>query len=156
TGSVEKAIKADYERICAFDNIVLCFDNDEPGQKALKKACEMLPLGKVKIMTLPEKDANDTLNNKEHGAGAIVRGFWDAKPYRPDGIVEGRAFTKERLKKKRMAGYELPYPKLNEKLMGLRKAEITMLTAGSGIGKSTLARHIAYHMRMAHGLKIGN
>jgi twinkle protein len=156
TGSVEKAIKKDYEKLCAFDNIVLCFDNDEPGQKALKKACEMLPLGKVRIMTCPEKDANDTLLNKEYGAASVVRAFWDAKTYRPDGIVEGREFTRERLKKKRMAGYELPYPKLNEKLMGLRKGEITMLTAGSGIGKSTLARHIAYHMRMQHGLKIGN
>jgi twinkle protein len=53
TGSVEKAIKKDYEKLCRFENIVLCFDNDEPGQKALQKACELLPVGKVKIMTLP-------------------------------------------------------------------------------------------------------
>ncbi|HEV2978549.1 MAG TPA: topoisomerase, partial [Casimicrobiaceae bacterium] len=66
-----------------------------------------------------------------------------------------REFTKEHLKKKRSAGYELPYPQLNAKLMGLRKGEITTQTAGSGIGKSTLARHIAYHMRTEHGLKIG-
>jgi twinkle protein len=155
-GSVEKAIKKDYDKLCRFENIVLCFDNDEPGQKALAKACEMLPVGKVKVMTLPTKDANEALLDPEYGAGVIVRAFWDAKVYRPDGIVEGRAFTKERLKKVRKAGYEMPWPKLNEMMMGLRKGEITMLTAGSGIGKSTLARHIAYHMRVAHNLKIGN
>jgi twinkle protein len=154
--SVKKAILTDYEKLCRFDNIVLCFDNDAPGQEALKIACELLPVGKVKIMTLPKKDANATLMDKAYGPAAIVRSFWDAKPYRPDGIREGREFTKERLKRVRKRGYTLPYPGLNEKLMGLRKGEVTTLTAGSGIGKSTLARAVAYHMRMEHSLKIGN
>jgi twinkle protein len=85
-----------------------------------------------------------------------VRAFWDAKVWRPDGIREGREFTKERLKQKRRAGYELPYPQLNEKLMGLRKGEITMLTAGSGIGKSTLRSPHRLPPAHEHGLKIGN
>jgi twinkle protein len=154
SGSVKKAILTDYEKLCRFDHIILCFDNDEPGQQAVKEACELLPVGKVKIMTVPHKDANETL--MKDGPGPIIRAYWDATPFRPEGIREGREFTKERLKKKRSAGYELPYPQLNAKLMGLRKGEITTLTAGSGIGKSTLARHIAYHMRTEHGLKIGN
>jgi twinkle protein len=155
-GSAEKAIKKDYEKLCRFESIVLCFDNDEKGQEALKRVCDMLPIGKVKIMTVPLKDANATLMDKQYGAGAIVRAFWDAKVWRPDGIREGREFTRERLKAKKRAGYELPYPKLNGMWMGLREAEVTTICAGSGIGKTTIARDIAYHMRVEHGLKIGN
>jgi twinkle protein len=40
--------------------------------------------------------------------------------------------------------------------MGLRDGEVTTIAAGSGIGKSTIARHIAYHLRTEHRLKIGN
>lgn len=153
-GSVEKAILADYEKLCRFDYVVLCLDNDEKGGDALKKACDLLPVGKVKIMTVPNKDANETL--MQAGPAPIVRAFWDAKPYRPDGIREGREFTRERLKKKRRKGYDLPWPALNEMWLGLREAEVTTICAGSGIGKSTLARDIAYHMRTHHGLKVGN
>jgi twinkle protein len=156
TGSVRKAILKHYEQLCGFDSIYLSFDNDEPGQKALELACQLLPVGKVKIITLPEgcKDANEALT--KHGPQALVRAYYDAKAYRPDGIREGREFTKERLKKKRRAGFALPWPKLNEMWMGLRDAEVTTICAGSGIGKTTIARDIAYHLRTKHDLKIGN
>jgi twinkle protein len=154
--TAKKAILADYEKLCRFDSIILCFDNDEPGQEALKVACELLPVGKVKIMTLPKKDANAVLMDKTMGPAVLVRSYWDSTPYRPDGIREGAELTKERLKTKRQRGYSLPFPGLNAALMGLRPAEITMLTAGSGIGKSTLARQLAYHLTVEHGLKIGN
>lgn len=39
-----------------------------------------------------------------------------------------------------------PYVGLNEKTHGLRKSELTTITAGSGIGKSNLAREIGYHL----------
>jgi twinkle protein len=116
----------------------------------------MLPVGKVKIITLPKNDANEVLLSKEHGPATLVRAFWDAKAFRPDGIREGREFTKERLKTKKRKGYEMPWPKLNEMWMGLRDAEVITIAAGSGIGKTTIARDLAYHMRVEHDLKIGN
>jgi twinkle protein len=156
TGSVRKAILKHYEQLCSFDSIYLSFDNDEPGQKALELACQLLPVGKVKIIRLPEdcKDANECL--LKHGPQALIRAYYDAQDFRPDGIREGREFTKERLKKKRRAGFKLPWPKLDEMWMGLRDGEVTTIAAGSGIGKSTIARHIAYHLRTEHKLKIGN
>lgn len=158
TGSVEKAILKDYEKLCAFDVIVLAFDADEPGQKALQKACELLPVGKVKVMSYPggKKDANEVLLDPSLGPAALVKAWYEAKTWRPDGIREGREFTKDRMKKKQRTGYSLPFPKLNDMWMGLRDGEITTIAAGSGIGKSTIARALAYHMRMEHGLKVGN
>jgi twinkle protein len=154
SGSVTKAILASWDKLLRFDHIYLCFDNDEPGQKALKEACELLPLGRVRIMTVPEKDANATL--QKLGPAPIIRAYWDAKPFRPDGIREGREFTRERLKQKKSKGYALPWPELNDMWMGLRPGELNTVAAGSGIGKTTIARDIAYHMRTEHGLKIGN
>ena len=154
--TAKKAILADYEKLCRFDSIILCFDNDEPGQEALKVACETLPVGKVKIMTLPKKDANAVLMDKSMGPAVLVRAFWDATPYRPDGIRDGTDFSVDRMKQKRKRGVSLPFPKLNEMWGGDRDGEVTTIIAGSGIGKSTIARNIAYHMRTEHDFKIGN
>lgn len=153
--SVEKAIQTNYEWLMGFENIVLMFDMDEPGQRAVEAACALLPVGRVKVASLPRKDANEVLINE--GPGVLVRAFWDAKVWRPDGIVDGASvFVRERLKQGCPPGYPFEYPKLQEMTYGLRKAEITMLTAGSGIGKSTLARELAYELHQHHGLKIGN
>lgn len=154
SGSVKKALLASWEKLLRFDHIILCFDNDEPGQKALAEACELLPVGRVKIMTVPHKDPNATL--MKDGPAPIVRAYWDAKPFQPDGIREGREFTKERLKQKKSKGYTMPWPKLNAMWLGSRDGELTTICAGSGIGKTTIVRDLAYAMRMEHGMKIGN
>jgi twinkle protein len=154
SGSVKRAIQNNYDWLDNFDHIVLMFDMDEPGREAVEVACELLPPGKVKIATLPAKDANDTL--KQYGPAAITKAFWDAKVYRPDGIVSGEDITLDELMAETNAGYTLPYPKLQEMLLGLRKGELTLLTAGSGIGKSTLAREWGYMLHQTYGLRIGN
>lgn len=153
--SVEQQIKDNYEWLMGFENIVLMFDMDEPGRKAAEEACALLPVGRVKVATLARKDANEVLVND--GPGPLIKAFWDAKVWRPDGIVDGKdVFNRDRLKQGCPPGYPFEYPKLQEMTYGLRKAEITMLTAGSGIGKSTLARELAYELHQKHGLKIGN
>jgi twinkle protein len=154
SGSVKKAILADWDKLCAFDTVYLCFDNDEPGQKALAEACELLPVGKVKIMTVPHKDPNETL--LKDGPAPIVRAYWDAKAFQPDGIREGREFTRERLKSKRAKGYRMPWPKLDAMWLGSRDGELTTICAGSGIGKTTIVRDLAYAMRLDHNMKVGN
>ncbi len=152
--SVAQQIRDNYEWLLGFDNIVLMFDMDAPGQAAVEVACELLPLGRVKIAGLPAKDANETLLH--YGPGALIKSFWDAKVYRPDGIVSGADFTLETLRKGCAQGFPFRYPKLQEMTYGLRKGEVTLLTAGSGIGKSTLARELAYDLHQTHGLSIGN
>ena len=153
--SVEQQIKDNYDWLMGFENIVLMFDQDAPGQKAVEEACALLPLGKVKIATLPAKDANEVL--LQYGPGALIKAFWDARPYRPDGIVSGEEFTLEKLKTGAPKGFTFHrYPKLQEMTYGLRKGEITLLTAGSGIGKSTLARELAYDLHQVDGCSIGN
>ena len=74
-----------------YEEIVLFFDNDDAGRKATEEACQVLPPGKVKIANLQGdyKDASDAISaNDSH---AVCKAIWDAKPYRPDGIVDGKS-----------------------------------------------------------------
>jgi len=47
-----------------------------------------------------------------------------------------------------------PYSMLNERLMGLRKKELICLASGSGCGKTTFCKEVAYHLMMS-GQKVG-
>ena len=152
-GSVRKTLKRCYDYLAGFDRIVLMFDMDTPGRDAIAQAVELLPAGKVFVANLPEKDASETL--QKHGPGAIVKAFWDAPAYRPDGIVAGSDISLEALQTADTRGYALPWPELNKRMYGLRKGEITLFTAGSGIGKSTLVRQLCYDLHQ-QGLIIGN
>ena len=71
------------------------FDQDEPGRQAAEEAAAVLPICKVKLAVLPHKDANEVL--VKDGPGALVSAFWNAKPWRPDGIVSGEDFTVDAL-----------------------------------------------------------
>lgn len=152
--SVKRAVEKQYEWLDRFDNIVLMLDTDKPGRAAADLMASMLPAGKAQIASLGEKDANEVL--LKHGTAPIVKAFWNARPWQPDGIVSGDEFTLDDLLSDGQAGLDLPYPVLNEKLLGLRKGELTLVTAGSGIGKSTLVRELAYMLRVKYGMKVGN
>jgi twinkle protein len=153
-GGAVKAIEKAFEWVCSFDRVNIWFDNDEPGIKAARAVADMLPPGKAFIVKAELKDANEYL--KERRAGEIINLIWRAEPHRPDGIVAGSEITLESLRTALAHGYALPYAQLSSMLHGLRKRELTLLTAGSGIGKSTLAREIAYHLHQEHGLVVGN
>lgn len=150
--SAAKYIKASLEWLEAFEEVVLCFDMDEPGREAARTCAALLSPGKARIPHLPCKDANDCLLQGK--SRDLMAALWEAKPWRPDGIVDG-ADLWEAVRAAPPAGLDLPYPGLNEKLHGLRQGELYLFTAGSGIGKSTLVNEIAYHLRMVHGLPLG-
>lgn len=152
--SAVKAIEKSYEWLCQFEKIVLCFDMDKPGMDAAQEVAAMLPAGKVYIMKLPMKDAGETLVTL--GSAPLVDAFWRAAAWRPEGIVAGADITRESLMVVKTPGYSLPYPQLDRMLRGLRKGELTMLAAGSGVGKTSFAREIAYYLHQKHGLTISN
>jgi len=150
-----KALAKHLEWLDKFEEVILFFDMDEPGRQAAVECAQLLPPGKAKLAVLPEgyKDANDC--TKAGKPDFIIDAIWGAREYRPDGIISGAEITREELQEP-IAGYALRMPRLNEMMGGIREGELTLLTAGSGIGKSTLAREIAYGLHQDHGLTIGN
>jgi len=149
-----KALAAQLEWLSSYEEIILWFDNDEPGREAVEACVRVLPVGKVKVITTPFdlKDANDLL--REKGAPAVLDAVWSARTHRPDGVISGNELTRERLKAKAAPGWQTPYPLVNEKTRGIRPRQLWVLTAGTGVGKSTDAREWAYAM-LCQGKRVG-
>jgi twinkle protein len=140
-----KDCKAQYEYLDSFETIVICFDGDEPGQKASKEVAELFG-NKVKIVKhLKEcKDACDYLSN---GRGSeYVNQWWRAESYVPDGIVQASTLWDSVSTPEPVAEAFYPFKGLNELLYGLRSAELITVTAGSGLGKSQFLREILYQI----------
>lgn len=149
-----KSISANIEWLETYEEVVLWFDNDEPGRDAAQKCAELLSPGKVKLVQIEAKDANELL--KAGDSKGILNAVWEARTYRPDGIISGEEITVEQMKTATALGYSTPYKGLDEMTGGMRKGELILLTAGTGIGKSTIAREINAHFNTHHKLRTGN
>jgi twinkle protein len=138
--------------LSTYETVVVLFDNDEPGQRAAAQVAELFEPGKCAIAALPLKDANEMLVAGR--AQELVNACWEAKAYRPDGVVEMVDLIDEILKRPE-EGLAYPWQCANEKTHGQRKGEIVTWTAGSGIGKSQILREIAFDLHRRHGKKVG-
>ena len=151
--SAKRAIQKQLEWLQGYEEIILFFDNDEPGRQAAKDAAGVLPPGKVKIAHLPDfKDASDALQVGK--AQAIKEAIWNACTYRPDGIVEAKNLLEQILKPNDEGLHEYPFRGLQRKLHGIRHGELVTITAGSGIGKSSFCRELATHL-LDKGERVG-
>jgi twinkle protein len=153
--SALKVFKENLEWLNGFDEVIVMFDMDDPGRKATMTVVDLLPAGKLKIASLPLKDPNDCL--KANRPDEIITAIFQAKPYRPDGIIDGTDLW-EQLKDEpeEVKGYDLPWNiDLQKMTLGLRKGELIVVTAGTGIGKTTFVRQIAHHLGVNENLKVG-
>lgn len=144
-GVIEKNVLKEIEFLTSFEGVALCLDSDTNGKNTAKALAETLASQtKVKIVNLPFKDAGEM--HKRGLSKEFLTCLYEAKAYHPESIIEGKDIILSDLMKPKEPGVTLPYPKLQKMTWGLRKGEITLLTAGSGIGKSTFAREIGYHL----------
>ena len=147
-----KSIKANLEFVSSFDKVVFCYDQDEPGQTAAADCAALLPPGKAHIASLPRKDANEMLQADE--AGKLSSAIWDAREYRPDGVVNLKDL-KARIATKPQMGTPYPWPELNALLYGMRGQELTTWCAGTGAGKSSVVSEIVYDLITQREQKVG-
>lgn len=54
-------IDSDWDRLERFSDILICYDDDEPGQKGAREVANRLGIDRCRIVTFPKKDANDYL-----------------------------------------------------------------------------------------------
>lgn len=138
----KKDIQKQIEWIEKFKTVVFMFDQDEVGQKAAKECAELLTPGKAKIASLPCKDANEMLQTglvKELGYAV-----WDAKPFRPDGLVHIEDLLDD-ISKPVEKGLPWFIQSLTDITYGRRECELYAFGAGTGIGKTDfLTQQIAY------------
>ena len=137
--------KNNYEYLDTFGSIVICFDSDEPGQRAAKEVAELFG-GKAKVVKHLKgmKDACDYLTENKKSEFETV--WWGAEKYVPDGIINGASLWSEVSKPLKGAELQYPYAGLNDLTYGIRLSELVTITAGSGLGKSQFLREITYHI----------
>lgn len=139
----KRNIQDNYEYVASFDEIVLFFDDDEAGREAAAEVAAILPPSKAFIARCDGfKDANEALQAGR--TDAIVTAVWQAKPYRPDGLVSIADLREELLKP---IEHGLPYwdKRLTALTYGRRMGEIVGIGAGTGVGKTDwIAHQVAY------------
>lgn len=130
------------ETIVEYNKVILCFDEDDAGRKAVEQCAPLAP-DRIRITHLTEVDANAMVLAGKHDdlKWAIVA---NAKAYQPDGIING-ADTWDRYKKTAQLDC-YPYPTgwkiVNEMTYGYRPGSIVTITAGTGVGKTQIMREI--------------
>jgi twinkle protein len=139
-----KAIKKQLEWLESFEEIIIFFDQDEHGQQAAQDCAELFTIGKCKIASFELKDVNDMLvaNRGEE----VIKAMWEAKPFRPDGILCGTDLWELIKEPNPQAVAKYPFNGLNNKLHGLRRREIVTICGGTGIGKTLFTKEIAYSL----------
>jgi twinkle protein len=151
--SAKKSLSQALDWLEKFDSVVLMFDDDEPGRKAVAECAPLFTPGKCKVARIDGfKDANAAL---QAGQGAkVIEAMWGAKVFRPDGIVAGTDTLAVILEPDDAAHAHYPWEDVDAFLLGLRLKELITITAGTGIGKSTVCREIAYSL-MKSGENVG-
>ena len=81
--------------------------------------------------------------------------WWDAKAYRPDGIVSGLDTWKMLKEQKKVTSIPYPWACLNDFTYGFRRQELVTFTSGSGMGKSQIMRELQHYLLMNTEDKIG-
>lgn len=150
--AAKKELAKHLEWLCTFDEVVLMFDMDQPGQDAAKECAPLFPPGKCKIASLPMKDPNELLLA---GKGEqIVSAMFQAQAYRPDGVVK-LSDIRERVLTAPEMGLSWFSPKLTELTYGRRYGDIYAFGAGTGIGKTDFLTQQIQHDVDVLGQKVG-
>ena len=136
-----------------FEHVVLCFDMDKPGRDAVEACASVLSPGRMKVVNLPLKDANEMI--QQNKAKELLDAIWGAKVYRPDGIVSAADVWDLVVKEDPEGDKDYPWEGLNALTLGPRRGEVVTFCAGSGIGKSAVTGEISAHLIRKWGDTVG-
>jgi len=152
-GSAAREIKQNLEWLEGYDNVVICFDQDKAGDMAVDQVKHLFSPNKLKICKLPMKDAGDMLSANR--VQEFTQHWWDAKVYRPDGIIAGTDTWDALVNKRQVQSIPYPWEGLNEITRGHRPYELVTITSGSGMGKSQFIRELEYDLLQRTDANIG-
>lgn len=151
--SAAKEIKEQLEWLEGYEQIVLCFDQDKAGELAVEQVKDLFSPNKLRICKIPLKDPNEML--VANRIKEFIQCWWDAKVYRPDGIVAGKDTWDALVNKREVKSVPYPWEGLNDITKGHRPYELVTVTSGSGMGKSQFIRELEYDLLQRTEANIG-
>ena len=140
--SVHKCLARKAEEIKQrWQEVVIVFDNDEPGKKAAREACRLLP--GAMVAQLPSNDANECLKRGQlkNCRDSVI--FRAARPL-PTALVDKGVLLME-MEEELTEGASTPWAAMTKSSYGQRRGEVWTLGGTEGGGKTTLARQMQEH-----------
>lgn len=150
---VSFSILADNLKIVTKELHVYPTSSHKTHEKAMEKF--LLMLARTKEFTLKRIDgADDPIHIlSDADLEDLLEG--NRLSWRPKGITTSAEIFNSKSFNKPVEGFSSGYDCIDEWNRGLRKGELVMFTAGTGVGKSTIVREIAYHLGVVEGAKVG-
>lgn len=163
--SIASVMTRNMKFVDGFEEVVICMDNDEAGEEALKKARALRP--DIKFCRIPKgefkretdgsvkaiKDANDMLMaGRSHEL--FNKLVYSAKNESPASSVTVFDCLAEALKKPEW-GIPWPWKTLNDMTYGLRYGELISIGGGVGGGKSLIGHELVAHLCLKHNERVG-
>ena len=141
-------IESEWDALSVFDTIYLSMDMDPAGQKAVPVLCERLGRERVKVVSLPRKDANECLIDGID-SGTIAVCLRDARTMDPTELRNGSEYADAAWAEYSRIdeGMHLPWKKTHEKIK-LRPGEVSIWAGVNGHGKSAVVGHVVGHLAM--------
>ncbi len=134
-----------------FKEVVLVFDQDEPGREAVRAAVEVLPTAR-ECGTLPGKDANEcVLDGRSKALCAAV--LFKAQTPKNTHLIDLYSF-KEAGRVPPVMGLSWPWPGMTKLTRGIRFGETIYIGAGVKMGKSEMVNALGAHFLIEHNMKI--
>lgn len=143
-------VEREWERLESFDQIFLCFDDDEPGKEGAKELARRLGRERCRIVSLPKKDPNECLM----AAFDLEPFFRNAAYCDPEGLHPARKYEDDAMRillgtDDRTKGMPLPWGGQ----LSFRPGEMTIWNGINGHGKTEILNHLTVHA-ISEGEKI--
>lgn len=134
----------------SFKEVVLVFDMDEPGQKAVADVQKIAP--DVLVVSLPMKDVNECLMA---GRSKLVHSACQFRAAVPKNtrLVNANDLH-EKAKEPAKFGVSWPWKHITEATRGIRTGETIYIGAGQKQGKSEVVNTLTAHFIKEHGWKV--
>ena len=130
--------------------IVLVFDQDEAGKKAVEDVLRVIP--EALVCTLPFKDVNEGLM-KGFSKRVYDSVMFNSKRPKNTRIVNAHSLH-EAARKPAEFGYSWPWEHLTKATRGIRPGETIYIGAGPKMGKSEIVNTLASHFIETHKQKV--
>lgn len=133
-----------------FQEIVLVFDEDEAGRKAVEEVLKIIP--DALVTKLPGKDVNDCL---QQGKGKAIHAACQFRAAAPKNtrLVNANDLH-EKAKEPAKYGVSWPWKHITEATRGIRTGETIYIGAGQKQGKSEVVNTLTAHFIKEHGWKV--
>ena len=138
-----KDLMANREFLSKYEEVILCFDNDDAGKKATRECLKAFPL--FKVVKLSEKDASYMLM-KGKGKELYQAAVWDSVYERQGELVTIDDALIEKACVKPESGIPYAWPTLTRATYGIRPHQLIIVAAAPKIGKSHFEYQLASHL----------